>query len=159
MEECIMLRKLSLIFSLIIVIFILGCNGVKDPVTDGDDSPDDDQDIINATLDNEFRLEIHQTAFIESENIKIKFMDVTEDSRCPSEVVCVWAGQVKILVNISKDDEDLGDATLIADDDQAVKTFDGYSVRLLKVDPYPISTEQIELSDYIIIMIVTKTPN
>lgn len=34
------------------------------------------------------------------EDISITFKRVIEDSRCPSDVTCVWAGQAKVLVAI-----------------------------------------------------------
>lgn len=32
----------------------------------------------------------------------VKFIEVTQDSRCPRGVTCVWAGQVKALVEITE---------------------------------------------------------
>ena len=142
-----------LLFTLFVIISILGCR--LDDLISGDDQ---EQDFISVALDSEFQLEVGQTGFVESENIKITFLEVTADSRCPSDVTCIWAGEVKVLVNIWKDDQDLGDSILVgqaANNDRAVKTFDGYSVKLLKVDPYPTSTQMIEPSDYIITLIVT----
>ena len=148
-----MLRNTFLLFTLFALISVLGCR-LNDLIS-GDDQ---EQDFISATLDSKFQLAVGQTGFVESENIKITFLEVTADSRCPSDVTCIWAGEVKVLVNIWKDDQDLGGSTLVgqaANDDQAVKTFDGYSIKLLKVDPYPISTQAIGPSDYTITLIVT----
>jgi hypothetical protein len=148
-----MLRRIFLFLTLVAIISVLGCKVTDDPV-----SSNGDKDYISAVLDKEFRLEMGQTGFVESENIKIKFLEVTGDSRCPSDVICVWAGEVKVLINIQLDDQDLGDSTLVGqavNDDQAAKVFDGYSVRLLAVDPYPIKNETIQPSDYIITLIVT----
>ena len=61
-----------------------------------------DFSVIPAELDVPFQLKINQTGFIKSENIKIFFLNVTEDSRCPSDVECIWPGQVTILINILK---------------------------------------------------------
>jgi len=47
--------------------------------------------------------------------------------------------------------------TLGADfDERAIQEFDGYSIKLMIVDPYPISTQEIELFDYIATFNVTK---
>lgn len=32
--------------------------------------------------------------------LKIKFLEVTEDSRCPTGVNCIWAGNAKVKVKI-----------------------------------------------------------
>ena len=148
-----MLRNTFLLFALVVFISILGCR--LDDLISGDDQ---EQDYISAALGREFQLEVGQTGFVESENIKITFVEVTADSRCPSDVTCIWAGEVEVLVNIWKDDQEHGGSALVGPavkDDRAVKTFDGYSVKLLKVDPYPISTQIIEASDYIITLVVT----
>jgi len=110
-------------------------------------------------LDVPFQLKINQVAFIKSENIKIIFMNVTEDSRCPSDVECIWEGQVTIVINIFKNNQFIGEFNLTSRtgfDELAIKEFDGYSINLIKVEPYPISTQIIELSDYIATFNVSK---
>ncbi len=120
------------------------------------------ENLVNANLDSQFRLKINQTAFIESESLKIKFLDVIEDSRCPSDVICSWQGQVTIIVNIVKNEQNLGDFNLTNRaglyEDLAIKNFDGYSIKLVKVDPYPKTTIKIELSDFIITLLVSEKP-
>ena len=110
-------------------------------------------------LDVPFQLKINQVAFIKSENIKIIFMNVTEDSRCPSDVECIWEGQVTIVINIFKNNQFIGEFNLTSRtgfDELAIKEFDEYSINLIKVEPYPISTQIIELSDYIATFNVSK---
>jgi len=117
------------------------------------------KDLVPAKLSIRFQLKIDQTAFIESENIRVTFLNVTEDSRCPSDVVCVWEGQVTILLNIMHNDQDLGDLALTirgGDETLAAKTFDGYSVQLMQVEPYPKASEPTKLSDYVATLLVSK---
>lgn len=56
-------------------------------------------------------------------------LEVLEDSRCPANVDCVWAGQVRLRVNISG-----AEAELISD--QPLTTPNG-AVVLAVVRPYP----------------------
>ena len=110
-------------------------------------------------LDDPFQLKINQVAFIKSENIKIIFINMTEDSRCPSDVECIWEGQVTIEINIYMNNQFIGEFNLTSRtgfDKLAIKEFDGYSISLIKVEPYPISTKIIELSDYIVTLNVSK---
>lgn len=115
---------------------------------------------VKVKLNQEFRLKVNQIAFIESENIKIKFLDGTEDSRCPSGVVCFWEGQVVVSVNIIKDAQEMDfNLTLrprIGEGDLAVKDFDGYSIKLVNVEPYPESGVEIKPSEYIASFIIEK---
>lgn len=38
------------------------------------------------------------------EDTSVTFSKVIEDSRCPIDVICVWAGQAKVLITIKSDD-------------------------------------------------------
>ena len=49
----------------------------------------------------EFSLQIGQSASIRGENLQIRFLEVTEDSRCPKDVICVWEGRVSCMVEIT----------------------------------------------------------
>ena len=112
---------------------------------------------INET---QFQLKINQTASIESSNIKVKFLNVTGDSRCPSDVTCVWEGQIKIFVHIIKNNHDLGDFNLTSRGGQknlALQSFDGYLIQILKVEPYPTSGKRILPSDYVSTFVISKT--
>ena len=50
-----------------------------------------------------FELAIAQTAAVNGRNVRITFNRVTEDSRCPVDVTCVWAGDAKIELAIARD--------------------------------------------------------
>jgi hypothetical protein len=50
----------------------------------------------------EFTLQVGKTAAISGTDYKITFNRVTEDSRCPVDVVCVWAGDAKIELAIAR---------------------------------------------------------
>ena len=57
---------------------------------------------IEANLDSEFVLQFNQSAEIKSEDMKITFLNVTSDSRCPSDVTCIWQGQAGIELDVQK---------------------------------------------------------
>ena len=146
-----MLKNQKLLCLILIAVLTIGCHQLTTiPVP---------QNPILVNFGSQFSLKVNQVALIESENLKIKFLNVEEDSRCPSEVQCVWPGQVKIIVNVVKNKRDFGGLHLIsrvAEEDLAVKTFDGYSIRLIDVAPYPKKTEKLEISDYIVTLVVSQ---
>ncbi|HSB57948.1 MAG TPA: plastocyanin/azurin family copper-binding protein [Nitrosopumilaceae archaeon] len=120
----------------------------------------DKENPVSATLDKEFELKINQTALVGSENIKIKFLNVTQDSRCPSDVKCAWQGQAVVTVNIKQNDQELGDFKLTSvagQEDAAIKKFIGQQIKLVNVSPYPVSTRTIQPSDYVATFIVSNT--
>lgn len=120
----------------------------------------DTKESMSSINEPQFQLKINQTASIESNNIKVKFLNVFSDSRCPSDVTCIWEGEITIFVNIIKNNQNLGDFNLTSrggQKDLAIKSFDGHLIQLLKVDPYPTSGKKIPLSDYVSTFVVSKT--
>jgi hypothetical protein len=103
-----------------------------------------------------FQLGFNQTATIQ--DLQIKIANLT-DSRCPSDVTCVWQGQVKILIDINKNSQNLGNFSLsLNDKNLETRSFDHYSIHLIEVNPYPISTKKIQLSDYDVTLKLSLLP-
>ena len=50
----------------------------------------------------EFSLAVGKTATLSGSDYRITFNRVTEDSRCPVEVQCVWAGDARIELTVSR---------------------------------------------------------
>jgi hypothetical protein len=49
-----------------------------------------------------FELAIGKTAVLNGNGARITFRQVKEDSRCPTDVTCVWAGDARIELTISR---------------------------------------------------------
>jgi hypothetical protein len=68
--------------------------------------------------------------------VTIRFREVTEDSRCPSNVVCVWEGNGQVALTLSTP----GDAreTLLntASEPRRIE-FAGIAIALASLAPYP----------------------
>jgi hypothetical protein len=108
----------------------------------------------------QFQLKVNQTTSLESDSIKVKFLNVTADSRCPYDVTCIWQGEVKIFVNIIKNNKALDDFSLTSrdgDKDLAIQVFDGYSIQVVKIEPYPTSGKKISFSDYVATFVISKS--
>ena len=52
-------------------------------------------------LGQDFSLRIGNSINIKGEQFKIRFVEVTGDSRCPTGAVCVWEGRVNCLMEIT----------------------------------------------------------
>ena len=68
--------------------------------------------------------------------LKIKFISVIEDSRCPIGVNCVWAGNAKIKITVTSAQ---GEKTFEINTEMGPKgdQFDGYAINLLSLTPHP----------------------
>jgi len=110
---------------------------------------------VNAYLGSPFQLGIGQTALISTENLTVKLLNLS-DSRCPSGVQCIWAGEVSATVRIAKDGRELATLNLTAG--VVPKFTNGYAVTLNSVEPYPKSTQRILPSQYAATFTITKEP-
>ena len=116
------------------------------------------EQFVEADTDEEFELAINQTGRIESENLEIIFWDLTEDSRCPVDVNCIQAGQAAITVEVSQGGDDLGEMRISTDPESSSVTFGQYTLRLVRVEPEPVSTQTIDMSEYRVTLMVTVAP-
>ena len=86
-------------------------------------------------LDFPIGLKIGETVNIDS-NLKITLLDI-QDSRCPSDVVCVWEGTVSAKIQLEKGTQELGVNTISMETiENNEKVFDGYYIRLTNVEPH-----------------------
>jgi len=111
------------------------------------------------SLGESFSLAIGQSASIDREDLAIKFIDVVADSRCPSDVVCIWQGEVACLVEI----------TYSGTGQQIVLTYPGLTPEpsealfgsylfTFSVEPYPEEGKEIGKSEYRLNLMITKSP-
>ena len=110
-------------------------------------------DVVEFGLDQPFPLGGGQEAVITGENLRLRFTDVLEDSRCPTQVNCVWTGQARIAVSVQPDG---GDPTRVEFNTnpapgQTVNeaTVGKYRVVLKSLDPHPQTPDHpIAFEDY-----------
>ncbi len=112
---------------------------------------------VKAELGQDFSLAIGQSAVITGEELEITFEKVTEDSRCPTGVVCVSEGVVICLMKITE-----GGTTYGIELSQpglstgyAQETYKEYKFTF-KVEPYPESGNEIPSNEYQILIEISK---
>lgn len=104
-------------------------------------------------LNEAFTLKVNETAELASDGMKITLLGITEDSRCPTYVNCIWEGRAVAEFKVEKGGESLiktattnpqpSDGTLST----GFEAF-GHLVTLDEVTPYPEGSDEIEQSDY-----------
>ncbi len=64
------------------------------------------QCVEKSNLDKPLKIQTNQSVFFD--DYEIKFSEILEDSRCPSDVTCVWEGRAAIKLDIkNKDDQSI----------------------------------------------------
>lgn len=87
---------------------------------------------VTTQLGEEFRLGFGQTAAVRGTNVTVFFRDVLEDSRCPEDVVCVWAGNARIQLRVS-DGRSMTDLALGSNEEPREGLFHAHRLELLSL--------------------------
>lgn len=98
-----------------------------------------------------FNLSFGDTNQAPDDGVTVNFFEVVSDSRCPSDVTCVWEGEssVKLNLKVGTENENLTLSTheMMGQGPQK-DTIGAYIISLIEVTPYPISTVQVPDEEY-----------
>ncbi len=93
-----------------------------------------------AVLGQPFEVGIGKSTAIPAQKLAVSFERVTEDSRCPKDVECFWAGQISVVVGLKKANKKLGTAKLTVQGSRyvtpkSIGKIGGYRVKIIEVAP------------------------
>ncbi|MFN6962701.1 MAG: hypothetical protein ACK4S4_02925 [Pyrinomonadaceae bacterium] len=81
--------------------------------------------------------------------LRIRFLELIEDSRCPVDTQCVWAGNAKIRIQVRGR---RGAGVKIFEINSATVptsvVYDGYEIRFVDLTPHPRSNIRIDPNGY-----------
>jgi hypothetical protein len=78
----------------------------------------------------------------------VAFTDITEDSRCPIDAVCVWMGNAAVVLGLTAGSGPTHALTLNTGVVPNSAAHSGYRIRLVDVDPKPVSSSSIQRREY-----------
>jgi hypothetical protein len=80
----------------------------------------------------------------------IRLVEVLEDSRCPKGVDCIWAGNAKVLVEITSESGRKTTKEIILNGGRVAPIYseEGLVISIKGLAPYPTSLSKIKASDY-----------
>jgi len=83
-------------------------------------------------------LKIGQQKTVRTSKLRIKFISVVEDSRCPTDANCIWAGnaKIKVLVSTSRTSREFEINTNLG---PLGNQIDGWAINLVELTPSPTS--------------------
>jgi hypothetical protein len=122
--------------TLVIALALTGC-GSETPLSPeptaggGDGSPSSNQ----ATA---AEVELHFDETTEHQDLKLRWLEL-DDSRCPIGVVCIWAGQTVVTLEVVRGEDGPAELELLrraGREPETAKVFD-HELRLLEVEPHP----------------------
>jgi hypothetical protein len=104
------------------------------------------------TLDAPIQLAPGESAVLAAQKFAVEFTGIATDSRCPSDVACVWAGEIIVRLAIRNDgkrsDHEVKEL-------QSAKVGD-YTVTVLQVLPGRTSSQRIAPADYRVTLKITR---
>jgi type 1 fimbria pilin len=135
------MRTLTTILFLSSVYFFTSCN------TADENNP---QLKISADYCDTISIKVHETVHAGDESSTLTFNSVLEDSRCPADVVCIWAGNAKASFTFTTDsgEETFLLNTLGGSDMPSDTVIGGFRIKLDGLNPAPISTNEIKPDSY-----------
>ncbi|CAI8024222.1 hypothetical protein GBAR_LOCUS14087 [Geodia barretti] len=127
----------------------------QSPIVRTTTAEDGSQDSVSALLDSPFELHIGQEAVVGAEGLKITFVDVSEDSRCPAATNCVVSGLAKVRLDVIAGERPLGMHEFVLDQRTIGGTARGigqYVFSMRELNPYPGT----DTAPYAAILVVSK---
>lgn len=105
-----------------------------------------------AALDAPIQLAPGQSVKLDTARLEVLFNGIASDSRCPSDVACVWAGEVLVQLAIRNE----GRTTQHEVSERQSAKVSGYNVTVLQVLPAARSSQRIAAADYRVTLKISR---
>ncbi len=88
--------------------------------------------------------------------VRIRFVEMVQDSRCPRDVQCIQAGNASVRIRVSRNGR--SEVLVLNTNRPSDKTtFAGYVFALTALTPEPASNIRINRSGYVATITITRT--
>jgi hypothetical protein len=105
-------------------------------------------------LNQEFELRPGHASVISGASFAVRFDGVSGDSRCPADAVCIQGGDA--IVGITVIDDGRQRRLELHTGDMRPVAYDGYTIALVQLQPYPFSSRTIQPDEYRATLKVTR---
>lgn len=103
---------------------------------------------LQAQTNQKVTVQVSQQKTLSKSKITIKFVSLADDSRCPTDVQCIQAGNAKIQIQVKKVGSGTKNFDLNTNDNPQVVSFAGYTIKLIDLNPKPASNIRINRFGY-----------
>ncbi len=134
---------------LLLAALIAGCSATAGPDAD-----------TRAELGQPFSLRVGERAEVEEANLRVHFVEVAEDSRCPSNalILCVWEGDAGVVVVVTPVLDDTRPDTLHTTLEPKSVEIGAFLLELRLLEPYPADVTPIPVEEYMATFAMTRIP-
>lgn len=101
-----------------------------------------------------FKLQIGEEKESPAKAITVQWLQLVEDSRCPTYTNCVWEGQARLSLQVNGETVEL--ILREGHPAEAVQIVNGYEIRAISLRPYPEAGQQTEKEMYRLELQVTQ---
>lgn len=102
----------------------------------------------SAPLNQQFTLPRGETVPINGTSVRLQFVEVSGDSRCPADAFCIQGGDATVVVRAFDAGAAADYALHTGDSARAAATHRQLRIELLQLAPYPFSSRTIAQDDY-----------
>ena len=114
---------------------------------------------IEAQTSQQLKLRVTAQKAVSGSKLKIKFVSVVEDSRCPEGTNCIWAGNAKVKIQVGKTGGEMKTFELNSNSEPKSVSFEGYEIKLTGLEPHPKANVRINRNGYTATFTVAKAGN
>ena len=136
---------------ILMIAALAGCSS-----TNGEPASPGQTNAATVSIGDTFTLRAGEIAQVSGTQVQVAFKRVENDSRCPQDVQCVWAGDALVQLEIAVARTAWVPTTLHTTLEPRKAAQFGYTVELVSLAPQPASTQAIPASNYIASLRVTR---
>ena len=107
-------------------------------------------------MDEEFTLKVGQKVTVKDTNLTVRFLAVAEDSRCPVDVTCVWAGNARLEFELLVSEKNRSLVSLNTGNEPKAAQLKKFKLKLVGLTPGRKEGGALNSADYEVTVIVGK---
>jgi hypothetical protein len=105
---------------------------------------------VSADRGDTFALKAGQVARVGNAGVLVGFRGVAADSRCPSDVTCVWQGDAELRIHATIGRLAWTPFALHTALEPRSARFEGYTITIVNLEPVPKEGQQIPGANYVV---------
>lgn len=103
----------------------------------------------------EVTIKVGELVIVSGTSLAIEFSSVTQDSRCPIDVICVWAGNAETEMAFHVPGSPVTVGYLNTFEEPREISYSGYHIKLKDLKPYRREGMEIDPNEYEAILVIT----